>query len=236
MKKVYLTKEEKERKVIELLQKGANIREISKRVRMSFTDIGKISRKVSGYPEPAKRLAVYSKHSQALELFRTGHSNLQVAIRVGLTDFETVEKQKQFRRLINMDRFCEFYDVMKYDLESYLQLYDELGNANLSARDAIEGVRYARGLEWMKYEYANLQDKLQQLRIESFHVWKVLQGLKQEREFVSNELDHLKRMANKDWNEKYLSSQQNENIHFTGRRRIRDSQIIEEFQNERHTS
>ena len=58
MKKVYLTKEKKERNVIELLQKGANIREISRRVRMSFTDIGKISRKVSGYPEPAERSAV----------------------------------------------------------------------------------------------------------------------------------------------------------------------------------
>jgi transposase len=93
MKKVYLTKEEKERKVIELLQKGANIREISKRVRISFTDIGKISRKVSGYPEPVERSGVYSKHSQALEMFRTGHSNLQVAIKVGLSDYETLKNK-----------------------------------------------------------------------------------------------------------------------------------------------
>lgn len=96
---MYLTKEEKERKVIELLQKGANIREISKRVHMSFTDIGKISRKITGYPEPAERSVAYSKHSTALELFRTGHSNLHVAIEVGLSDYETIEKQKQFRRL-----------------------------------------------------------------------------------------------------------------------------------------
>lgn len=180
MKKVYLTKEEKERKAIELLQKGANIREISRRVRMSFTDIGKISRKVSGYPEPAGRSAVYSKHSQALELFRTGHSNLQVAIRVGLSDYETIEKQKQFRRLINMDKFCEFYDVMKDELESYLQLYAEIKNANLTVRDSIEGLNYARWLESMKYEYGILQYRLQEMRSESFHVWQKLQGLKQE--------------------------------------------------------
>jgi hypothetical protein len=191
MKKVYLTKEEKERKVIELLQKGANIREISKRVRMSFTDIGKISRKASGYPEPAERLAVYSKHSQALELFRTGHSNLQVAIKVGLSDYETIEKQKQFRRLINMDKFCEFYDVMKDDLASYLQLCDQLKNANLTVRDAIEGLAYARWLESMKFEYGNLQNRLQQMRDESLHVWQTLQRLKQEKFFVSNELRSL---------------------------------------------
>jgi hypothetical protein len=160
MKKVYLTKEEKERNVIELLQKGANIRVISRRVRMSFTDIGKISRKVSGYLEPGDRSSVYSKHSQALELFSTGHSNLQVAIKVGLSDYETIDKQKQFRRLINMDKFCEFYEVMKDNLESYLQLYDELKIANFTVREAIEGLQYARALGSMKFEYGNLQNTL----------------------------------------------------------------------------
>jgi hypothetical protein len=164
LKKVYLTKAEKERKVMELLQKGANIREISKRVHMSFTDIGKISRKVSGDPEPAERSAVYSKHSQALELFRTGHSNLNVAIEVGLSDYETIEKQKQFRRLINMDKFCEFYDVMKDNLESYLQLYDGLIYANVTVGDTIEGLKYARWLESMKFECDILQNRLQQMR------------------------------------------------------------------------
>jgi hypothetical protein len=216
-----LTKEEKERRIIELLQKGANIREISKRVRMSFTDIGKISRKVSGYPEPAERSAVYSKHSQALELFRTGHSNLQVAIKVGLSDYETIEKQKQFRRLINMDKFCEFYDVMKDDLESYLQLYDELNNTNLTVRDTIEGLKYARWLESMKFEYGILQNRLQQMRDESFHVWLKLQGLKQEKDFVSNELCSLKVMTNNYSNEKYLPERPNEDISFVSRRRRR---------------
>jgi hypothetical protein len=218
---VYLTKEEKEKNVIELLQKGANIREISKRVRMSFTDIGKISRKVSGYPEPAERSAVYSKHSQALELFRTGHSNLHVAIEVGLSDYETIEKQKQFRRLINMDRFCEFYNVMKDDLESYLQLYDGLKYANLAVRDAIEGIKYARWLESMKFEYGILQNRLQQLRDESFHVWLTLQCLKQEKDFISNELSSLKVVDYDYSNEKYLPEPPNKDISFVARRRRR---------------
>lgn len=221
MKKVYLTKEEKERKVIELLQKGANIREISRRVRTSFTDIGKISRKISGYPEPADRSAAYSKHSQALELFRTGHSNLQVAIKVGLSDYETIEKQKQFRRLINMEKFCEFYDVMKDDLDSYLQLYDQLKNANLTVCDAIEGLQYARWLESMKFEYSYIQYKLQQMRAESFHVWLTLQGLKQEKFFVSNELRSIKVTTNTYSNEKYLPESANEDISFVARRRRR---------------
>lgn len=221
MKKVYVTKEEKERKVIELIQKGANIREISKRVRLSFTDIGKISRKVSGDPKPIERSAVYSKHSQALEMFRTGHSNLEVAIKVGLSDYETLEKQKQFRRLINMDKFCNFYDVMKDDLDSYLQLDNQLKNANLTVCDAIEGLQYARWLESMKFEYGNLQNRLQQMRDESFHVWQTLQRLKQEKFLVSSELRSLKVTTETYSNENYFPESPNEGISFVARRRRR---------------
>jgi hypothetical protein len=221
MKKVYLTREEKERKVIELLQGGANIRQISRRVRMSFTDIGKISRKISGYPEPADKPEEYNKHSQALEMFRTGHSNLQVAIKLGLSDYETIEKQNQFRRLINMDTFCDFYDLMKDDLDSYLHLEYQLKNANLTVRDAIEGLKYARWLESMKFEYGNLQNRLQQMRDESFHVWQTLQALKQEKLLISNQSGSLKEMGETYSNETYFPENPSEGISFVARRRRR---------------
>ena len=91
-----------------------------------------------------------------------------------------------------MDKFCEFYDVMKDELESYMQLYDEIKNANLTVRDSIEGLKYARWLESMKYEYGILQYRLQQMRSESFHVWQRLQGLKQEKDHF-----HMKAKAPK---------------------------------------
>jgi len=219
LKKVYLTKEEKERKVIELLQKGANIREISKRVHMSFNDIGKISRKVSGYPEVAERSVSFSKHSKALDMFRNGHSNLEVAIEVGLTDNETIEKQNQFRRLINMDRFCEFYDAMKDDLDYYLQLHRQLNYENINVCDAIEGIKSARELVWMKFEYGNLQKRLQQMRYDSFNVWRKLQSLKQEKDVVENELSVLNTMRNNDFNDKYVSEPSNPKFSFARRRR-----------------
>jgi hypothetical protein len=216
---VYLTKEEKERKVIELLQKGANIREISKRVRMSFTDISKISRKVSGYPETAERSGVLIKHSKALDMFRNGHTNLEVAIEVGLSDEETLEEQNQFRRLINMDRFCEFYDVMKNDLEYYLQLRNELNIAGVTVRDCIEGVKYARSLAWMKFEYGNMQSKLHKMRSDSFNIWLTLQNLKQEKEIVANELSVLTLMKDNYLNPRQIEEPSNQEGSFVSRRR-----------------
>lgn len=145
-----------------------------------------------------------NKHSQALELFRTNHSNLEVAIQVGLTDSETEEEQKQFRRLINMDKFCEFYDAMKGDLEYHLQLYSELCNAHMTIYETIEGVRYAKSIDSIKLEYAYLQNSLKQIRYESFEAWKKLQMMKQEKHNLSTQSESLRSMCNANWNGAYL--------------------------------
>jgi hypothetical protein len=130
-KRVPLTRAEKERKVIELFEKGMNIRDIAKRAHMSFTDIGIITRKHSG-DEGLVRSKKYSKDSQALQLFQMGYTKLQVAIELGLTDSDVIEKFKQFMVLNGFDRFCEFYHQTAGDMESYLFLHNELKLAGVT--------------------------------------------------------------------------------------------------------
>jgi hypothetical protein len=62
--------------------------------------------------------------------------------------------------------------------------------------DAIEGLKYTRSIAAMKFEYANLQNKLRQTRFESFEVWKSLQVMKQEKHELSSQLDSLRLMSN----------------------------------------
>jgi hypothetical protein len=54
-KKFPLTREEKERKVIELLERGMNVRDMAKRVHLSFSDICEITRKRSGDKSTTER-------------------------------------------------------------------------------------------------------------------------------------------------------------------------------------
>jgi len=187
-KKFPLTKKEKERKVVELYEKGKNIRDISKRVHMNFEDIGEITRKLSGDEYPIEKSKKYSKHSQALELFHRGESNLSVAMKLGLSDSETIGENKQYRRLIGYDRFCELYDQNEGKLESLLLLDNDLRNGNLSIRDAIEGVTYARKLNSMKLECNALQNDAQRLKHENSYRWNLLQSLKQDINSASSEL------------------------------------------------
>jgi len=232
-KKFPLTKKEKERKVVELYEKGKNIRDISKRVHMNFEDIGEITRKLSGDEYPIEKSKKYSKHSQALELFRRGESNLGVAINLGLTDFETIEEHKQYRRLIDNDKFCELYDRNEGELESLLLLYDELRNANLSARDAIEGVTYARKLNSMKLEYNALFNERQRLKEENYCAWNLLQALKQEKNSVSLKLEVMKEAKDAVWNGIDATIQRSQEVspHMRiRRRRIRRQHPFDMFQ------
>lgn len=204
VKKFPLSKEEKERKVVELYEKGMNIRDISKRVRMSFTDIGQITKKLSGDDEYSiEKSKKYSKHSQALELFRRGEPNLSVGIKLGLSDSETIEEYKQYMRLIGNDRFCELYNRNKGELESVLLLHDQLKNANLSARDAIEGVTYARKLNSIKLECKALLNQAQRLKHDNYYRWNLLQSLNQDINSASSELEVLKEGKDAVLNELY---------------------------------
>jgi len=221
-KRIPLTREEKEKKVIELFEKGMNIRDIAKRVHLSFTDIGNTTRKHSG-DDGLGRSKKYSKHSQALQLFQRGFTKLQVAIELGLTDSEIIEEYKQFMVLNGFDGFCEFYEQMAGDMESYLLLHQELKLAGVSVRDAIEGIKCARQLNQLKFERDGV------LREDVRLKWEIRKS--------SNELEELKRRKNSVlgilqeanaavWNEIAEKERiQETTIHTrTRRRRIRDTQ------------
>lgn len=199
---------------------------------MSFGDIGQITRKHSGDGHSTEQSKKYSKHSQALELFHNGESNLRVATELGLTDFETMEEQKQYRRLIGDDRFCGLYDAIKGDLESYLLLHADLTNANLTAKDAIDGLTYARKLNFMKSEYGWLMNELQRLRQERYYAWDLLNSLKQKKITVINELEMLDKIKESILNKINMSIQQNQKLLSTVRirRRIRRTQSFDVFQ------
>jgi hypothetical protein len=83
---LFLSRTEREQRVIELYQQGKTIREIAHEVHMSFGDIGDIVRKVTG-PEDDNNnnnnipLATLYKDSQAFALFSDGKKPIEVAIK-----------------------------------------------------------------------------------------------------------------------------------------------------------
>jgi chromosome segregation ATPase len=181
-----LTRKEKEKKVIEMYKQGKRTREITKICRINFFDLGKIIRKHFGGGESKdRRPTKLSKQSQALKLFQDGKKNIEISIELGITADETIDLQKQYRKLINDDNFCEVYEVIKDDIFSFLELYELMKEEELTADDAVNAVRDKRALPLISYDYSMLNKQVSPLRQE-------VDELTQEREELEEKTDALR--------------------------------------------
>jgi transposase len=69
---IFSSREEREEYVIDLYKQGRSIRDIAQEVHMSFSDIGAITRKVTGDNRPKGQAVEASKETQAYKLYMEG--------------------------------------------------------------------------------------------------------------------------------------------------------------------
>ena len=105
-----LTRQERERLVLDLYNKGKTIREIAKEARMSFRDIGVILNKVVEKKEEGNELQEdaektqeqkeeqqhLSLAAQAYKLFLEGKTPIEVAIELNLRESEATEFYREY--------------------------------------------------------------------------------------------------------------------------------------------
>jgi len=163
-----LTREEKEKSVCSLYRQGKSIREISKAVHISFSDIGSIKRKYFGGDEAQeKQTWRLSKQGKGLKLFQEGKkSNLETAIELGLSATETIELQKQYRQLINDDNFSKVYEEIKNDIPIFVELYEKMKEEGLDSDKVVEAVESAEPLTFISYEKTKLSREVAALKEE----------------------------------------------------------------------
>jgi hypothetical protein len=130
-----------------------------------------------------------------------GASNSEVAIKVGLTDSETIEVQKQYRRLIGADKFCQIYDEMSGNLEHFISLYQELKNANVSFQDALEGVETARNLHQIKFLNHMFETNLQVKNQAIYYSLQEYKALKNQIHSFRSQIEMLNEAKTRLWSE-----------------------------------
>src|SRR5215216_462105 len=106
-----LTRQEKERLVIDLYNQGKTIREISKEARMSFRDIGAILKKASGEKEEKQDIKEsISSSTKAYHLFSKGETPIEVAIALNLSEVETTKFYEEYLNLNQMHDLRMVYE------------------------------------------------------------------------------------------------------------------------------
>jgi len=103
-----LSRDEKEKLVIQLSTEGKTTREIAKDVHISLKDIGKILRKITGddkgnnecikdeEQKKQKRMKSLSYYAQAFQMFKDGKSLVDVAIEIDQESITVLNYYKDY--------------------------------------------------------------------------------------------------------------------------------------------
>src|ERR687898_2316915 len=145
-----MTRQEKERLVLELYNQGKTIREIAKEARMSFRDIGVILNKAveektegikqqddaeeNKEQEQQQHLSLAAK---AYKLFSDRKTPLEVAIALNLRESEATKFYKEYWKLKQLHNLNMVYEENKGNIDPFLKLYRLAKAVGMNARHVM---------------------------------------------------------------------------------------------------
>ena len=129
-----LTREQKERLVLDLYNQGRTYREIAKEARISPRDIGIILRKADQNNQRPQQeescknngratAEPLGKTTRAYQLFSEGKEPIEVAIELGLDRSETIPLYRDFWKLKRLHTLNSVYEEIGDELRPFLKLY-----------------------------------------------------------------------------------------------------------------
>jgi hypothetical protein len=164
-----LTRQEKERKVIDLYSnQNKTYREIAKEVRICPRDIGIILKKASAEEQNHdKEQSSLSPSSQAYRLFSEGKSLIEVAIALDLTESETTRFYDEYLNLKQMDDLKMTYEEIGSDIMHFLELYKLSKVAHMKPEHVINLLQMSNGyLPLLEQKYKKLRREIDLLESE----------------------------------------------------------------------
>jgi hypothetical protein len=133
-----LSRQEKERLVVDLYNQGKTIRDIAKDLRMSFRDIGAILKK-SGEREEEENeeKQLLSPSTKAYQLFSKSKTPLQVAVALDLSESETTKFYEEYWNLKQMHELRMVYEEIGDDIVHFLKLYKLSKGAHMNPQHVV---------------------------------------------------------------------------------------------------
>jgi hypothetical protein len=144
-----LTRQERERLVLDLYNQGKTYREISKEARISPRDIGIILNKAievktegSKEQDDAEKNRQEEQHlslsTQAYKLFSDRKTPLEVAIALNLRESEATKFYREYWKLKQLHKLNMVYEETKGDIEPFLTLYKLAKRKGIGVRHVVD--------------------------------------------------------------------------------------------------
>lgn len=164
-----LTRQEKERQVIDLYNQNKTYREIAKEIRICPRDIGIILKKASGEKEEKQdnEQSLLSPSSQAYRLFSEGKSLIDVAISLDLSESEITKYYDEYLNLKEMDELQMIYDEIRGDIFHFLKLYKLAKGAHMKPEHVVNLLQMSNEyLPFLEQKYKKLRKEIDFLESE----------------------------------------------------------------------
>jgi predicted transcriptional regulator len=136
-----LTRQERERLVVELYNQNKTYREIAKEVRICPRDIGSILKKASG--EVEEKQSLLSPSTQAYRLFSEGKAPVDVAIALDLSESDTTKFYEEYLKLKQMNDLRIVYDEIGSDIMHFLELYKLSKDVHMNPEQVVNLLQIA---------------------------------------------------------------------------------------------
>jgi predicted transcriptional regulator len=195
-----LTREEKERRVIDLYNQGRTYREIAKEARISPRDIGHILRKIEQNSQRQQQedsgknngraAEPLDKTTQAYRLFSKGKKPIEVAIELGLDRTETIRLYRDVWKLKRLYTLNNVYEEIGEEIRTFLKLYKIVKNQGMLGN--LEG--FVTVLKSAAYDIPALQRQIERLKNEVQSIQYQKQEYIIEVQKQSNRIVDLKRL------------------------------------------
>jgi len=167
-----LTREERERRVLDLYNQGRTYREIAKEARISPRDIGHILRKAEQNSQRQQQEDLgknngraaepLDKTTRAYQLFSEGKKPIEVAIELGLDRSETIRLYRDVWKLKHLYTLNSVYEQIGEEIRAFLKLYRIAKNQGMLGNlDAFVSI-----LESAAYDIPALQRQIERLKNE----------------------------------------------------------------------
>ncbi|HET7283931.1 MAG TPA: hypothetical protein VFI70_04530 [Nitrososphaeraceae archaeon] len=156
-----LTRQEKEKLVLDLYNEGKSTREIAEEARMSFRDIGAILNKAMEEKETSKEQAEKMSYStQAYKLFSEGKSPVQVDITLNLQEPEVAKFYVEYWNLVQYHSLSRIYDEIKDGIGYFVRLYILAKVARMDVQQVVSLLKIANNdLPLVEHKYERLKEK-----------------------------------------------------------------------------
>jgi hypothetical protein len=167
-----LTRQEKERLVLDLYNQGKTYREISKAARISPRDIGIILNKAieekktgeEGIRQPDHNSVENNQEqhlslsTQAYKLFSERKSPLEVAIALNLSESEATKFCREYWKLKQLYNLNIVYEETKGDIDPFLRLYKLAKRKGIGVRHVVDILAIANN------DLPDIEERLKRLR------------------------------------------------------------------------